>query len=279
MINVGRSGIVILLLLSSVPVFAQVDFSGDWSRRVNEDGATAVGEYMGIPINESARLRGDAWQPSEYSQPEFQCRPHGGFYIWHGQSNLRISKELDPVTRQIIGFHTEWDRSVDTLVYLDGRPHPSPNAVHTWGGFATAKWDGDTLVVTRTHLKENYTRRNGMPISDKATVSERWFRHGDFLTIATIAYDPVYLTEPYIRTSDFELDVHRGIVPAACVIVEELDKPASYVPHWLPGENPDLHEFADKHGIPYEATRGGAETMYPDYRFKVKELTRNSVRK
>ena len=276
MSSVGRFGIVILLLLTAtpftgIPAFAQVDFSGNWARRINEDGAPAIAEYLGIPLNEAGRRRGDTWQESEYSQPEFQCRPHGGFYIWHGQSNLMISKELDPVTRQITAFHTEWDRSVDSVVYLDGRAHPSENATHSWGGFATGKWEGNTLKVTRTHLKENYIRRNGLPLSDKATVSEYWYRHGDFLTVLTIAYDPVFLTEPYIRTSDFELDLNQGIVPAACAVVEEINLAEDYVPHWLPGMNPDLHEFADKTGIPYEATRGGAETMYPDYRSKLKK--------
>ena len=47
------------------------------------------------------------------------------------------------------------------------------------------------LTVTITHLKEGYIRRNGMPRSDRATVTEHWLRHGDFLTIATIVNDLV----------------------------------------------------------------------------------------
>jgi hypothetical protein len=37
------------------------------------------------------------------------------------------------------------------------------------------------------------------------------------------------------------------------------------VPHNLPGENRYLNEFANKHGLPATAARGGASTMYPDY--------------
>jgi hypothetical protein len=37
----------------------------------------------------------------------------------------------------------------------------------------------------------------------------------------------------------------------------------------LPGHNPWLHEYADKTGIPYEAIRGGADTMYPEYQKKL----------
>ncbi len=41
------------------------------------------------------------------------------------------------------------------------------------------------------------------------------------------------------------------------------------VPNYLPGENPYLTEFAEWYGLPFEATRGGAEKMYPEYREKL----------
>ena len=44
------------------------------------------------------------------------------------------------------------------------------------------------------------------------------------------------------------------------------------VPHFLPGENPFLNEFAQSHGIPEQAVMGGAETMYPEYRLKLKAM-------
>jgi hypothetical protein len=43
------------------------------------------------------------------------------------------------------------------------------------------------------------------------------------------------------------------------------------VPHRLPGASKEEEEFAKKHGLPIEAVRGGAETMYPDYRAKLKQ--------
>ena len=269
--------VLIAIVLFKVPAFAQIDFSGEWAPRFYEDDPERgpgpdLADYLGIPINDSARMRADTWEASQQTLTEWQCRPHGGFYIWRGPSQLRITKEVDPVTRQVTAFHAEWLRSVDNPVYLDGRAHPSENAPHTWGGFATAKWDGDMLTVTVTHLKENYVRRNGLPLSDKATVVEHWIRNGDFLTVATIVTDPVYLTEPFIRTTDYELDLHQLVEPYPCSVVEEIERAEGVIPHYLPGTNPDLHEFAEKRGIPFEATRGGAETMYPDYRFKVKEM-------
>jgi len=266
---------IFALMLVAAPVFAQVDFSGEWAPRFHEDQPERVpgpelGDYLGIPINDEARMRGDTWQASIQALDEWQCRPHSADYIWRGPSQLRITKEVDPVTRQITAFHAEWLRSVDNVIFLDGRPHPPDYAPHTWGGFATGKWEGDTLTITVTHLKEGYVRRNGLPRSDLATVTEHWMRHGDFLTVMTIVNDPVYLTEPFIRTTDYELDLHQLVAPYPCGVVEEVDRPKGYVPSWMPGTNPDLEEFANKYDLPFDATRGGAQTMYPDYRLKMR---------
>ena len=90
----------------------------------------------------------------------------------------------------------------ETAIWMDGRPHPPANALHTWSGFSTGEWDGDTLVVTTTHLKEAYIRRTGLMRSDQTTVRTRWRRMGDFLQATVIMYDPVYLAVPYIRAHD-----------------------------------------------------------------------------
>jgi hypothetical protein len=176
--------VFLLVAVKASPAWAQVDFSGEWAPRFWEDQPERVpgpelGDYLGIPINDAARMRGDTWDAAIQTLPEWQCRPHMADYIWRGPSNLRISKEVDPASRTITAFHAEWLRSVDRVVYLDGRPHPPEGALHTWAGFSTAKWDGDVLTVTTTHLKEGYLRRNGLPRSDKATLVEHWMRHGD----------------------------------------------------------------------------------------------------
>jgi len=258
----------------AAPAFAQIDFSGEWAPRFYEDQPERVagpelGDYLGLPINDAARERADTWAASIQSTPEWQCRPHSADYIWRGPSQLRITKEVDPVTRQILAFHAEWLRSIDNIYYLDGRPHPSANSPHTWGGFATAKWDGDMLTVTVTHLKEGYVRRNGVPRSDLATVTEHWVRHGNWLTVTTVVNDPVYLTEPFVRSTDYELDEHQLVAPYPCDTVEEVERSKNVVPHFLPGTNPSLKDFPAAHEIPEEAARGGAATMYPEYRSKL----------
>jgi len=280
-----RSTMLAVLLLvcvfaASAPAFAQVDFTGEWAPRFYEDQPERVagpelGDYLGLPITDPARMRADTWNAAIQTLPEWQCRPHSADYIWRGPSNLHIWKEVDPVTREITAFHAEWLRSVDNVYYLDGRPHPSPNAAHTWAGFATAKWEGNMLTVTVTHLKEGYVRRNGVPRSDLATVTEHWIRHGNWLTVVTIVNDPVYLSEPFIRSTDYELDEHQLVPPYPCDVVEEVDRPKGVVPSFLPDSNPSLHDFATARNLPFEATRGGAETMYPEYRKKLAAMPKS----
>jgi glyoxylase-like metal-dependent hydrolase (beta-lactamase superfamily II) len=134
------------------------------------------------------------------------------------------------------------------------------------------------LTVTVTHLKEGYIRRNGVPRSQLATVTEHWLRHGDFLTIVTIVNDPVYLTEPFIRTTDYEIDLHQQVPPYPCEMVTEIERPKGVIPHHLPGTNTEIREFAERFGIPFDATRGGAETSYPDYRKKLKAMGGSTTR-
>jgi len=268
---------LILVVIAAVgaPAFAEMDFSGDWAPRFFEDQLERVpgpeiGDYLGLPVNDAARMRADTWEGSLLTLPEWQCRPHGADYIWRGPSNLRIWKEVDPASREIVAWHAEWLRSVDRPVYMDGRPHPPDYAAHTWAGFSTGKYEGDVLTTYITHLKESYIRRNGMARSEKATVVEHWIRHGDWLTVVTIVNDPVYLTEPFIRSTDYELDLHQHIPPYPCDVVKEVERPKDSVPNILPGQNTFIHEFTDRWGVPADAARGGAQTMYPEYRVKLK---------
>ena len=60
--------------------------------------------------------------------------------------------------------------------------------------------------------------------------------------------------------------------PYPCEMVTEIEREQGTIPHHLPGTNPDLHEFSERYQIPFEATRGGAETSYPDYRKKLKTM-------
>jgi hypothetical protein len=258
-------------VLASGTALGQRDLAGMWAQRFHEDlpergAGPEIGDYTGLPINDAARLRADSWDAAKWTVPERQCEPHPADYGPRGPANLRISSTVDPISQDVLAWNVTvmWSLQQRTI-HMDGRPHPSPNAQHSWQGFSTGEWEGDMLKVTTTHLKEGWVRRNGLPRSDKATLTEYFIRSEDYLTLVTIVEDPVYLTEPLVRTSDWVLDPGVQLSPFSCIPAIEIERPRGAVIHHLPGTNPFLSEFAERHGIPLEAARGGAQTMYPEY--------------
>ena len=267
-----------ILFGRTAPALAQSDITGEWGARLHEDnpergGGPEIGEYQGLPINDAARFRADTWTASLWTVPEHQCIPHPADY-GPNFSGVRIWKDVDPVTQQVTAYHTNiaWMNPVRTI-WMDGRPHPGPNELHTWEGFSTGRWDGDMLTVETTHLKAGYLRRNGLPRSEKATLREHFIRVGNVLTWISIISDPVYLTEPFIKSRNFELDPGYQVTLYPCSIDVEVPRPEGEIPHHLPGTNTELYEFATKHRLPREAVRGGAETMYPEYAGRLKAGT------
>lgn len=246
------------------------DFAGEWV--VYDEEERELGNFTGIPHNDAGRMRAETHDASEWSIPEFQCRPHPMVAQWRASGAIRIRKDVDPVNRSVTAYRVTFVRGLDDrIIYLDGRAHPSQYAPHTWYGFSTGEFTGNTLVVTTTHLKEGYFDWNGNSISDKAKVTEWWVRHGNFLTVTVMHEDPIYLTEPFMQSISYLLDTHTEVEFFPCTVIAE--NLSEKFPHHLPGKNPYLREYAQDMGIPYEAARGGAETMYPDFRLKLRALT------
>ncbi len=261
------------VVLACSPAFAQVDLSGEWGSRYTWDflerlPGPELGDYLGLPINNAARLKANSWEASTQTIPERQCIPHGADYLFSRAGfPMRIWTEEDPTTEKVVAIRIRsYAWSVERTIWMDGRSHPSQYARHTWQGFSTGQWNGNVLTVATTHLKWNYIRRNGVPRSDVATVTEHFARHGDYLTLLTYIDDPVYLTEPLLRTSGYVLDPQQQLEPFPCEPVEEVVRPEGAVPHHLPGTNKDIDEFAAKYGLPAATAMGGAETMYPGYK-------------
>jgi hypothetical protein len=255
--------------------YAQADLSGVWQPRYTEDQPERIPgpelkDYLGLPINDAARQFADSWDPSRITLPEEQCRVHVSPYIYRGPMNLRIWEDKDPKTQEVYSIkHYISTYEQTRTIWMDGRPHPGPNAAHTWMGFSTGRWDGDMLIVETTHLKQGWIRRNGLPMSDQAHMTEYFVRNGDVLTHTFVLIDPVFLTEPLVKSQDFVRSVRE--LPAqtwlwVCEpVVEIADRPAGEVPSYMPGEHPFQNEFSQRHGIPIVATEGGARTMYPEF--------------
>jgi len=254
-----------------------IDLSGAWSPAPHEEsvGNPAIADYLGVPITEGARAVGLAWSPSRVTVPEHQCQVHVAPYLLGGPLNLRIWEERDDQAqklRAIRMYISTYEQN--RTIWMDDRPHPPQAAAHTWMGFSTGKWEGNTLTVYTTHIKAGYLRRNGLPESDQATLIEHFMRHGDYLVHMSEVTDPATLTEPFVRSQVFRRISEEGqnwLYPCESV-VEIANQPRGAVPNFLPGENPFIAEFAAKYGIPLAATLGGAETMYPEFQRKIKDL-------
>ncbi|MEQ1871718.1 MAG: hypothetical protein ABL961_17010 [Vicinamibacterales bacterium] len=221
-------------------------------------------------MNEAQRLRADSWSASLLTLPEHQCKPHPSTYGFRGVGNLRIWTDVDDATQRLIKIntHIQWMEQ-KREIWMDGRQHPANYAAHTWQGFSTGRFANGQLVVQTDHLKAGWIRRNGLVLSDRATMEDRFIRHGDTITHIAMVSDPVYLTEPVIKTNGFRLTNQVAVQPYPCESVDEVTRERGVVPHYLPGQNPYLHEFADRFKLPYEATRGGAETAMPEYAKKI----------
>ena len=160
----------------------------------------------------------------------------------------------------------------DRVIWLDGRPHPSENAEHTWDGFSTGKVEGNQLIVTTTHMKYGVIQRNGVAASPYAVMTEHFIRHGDLLTLMTVVDDPVYLDEPFVRTSQWMRTANINLDQRFIfeVVDEIAGHPQGYVPHYPFGTKQD--GYAIRHGLPFEATQGGKETIYPEYEIKLQKM-------
>ena len=81
------------------------------------------------------------------------------------------------------------------------RGGPPPTAALNQGG---------SLKVTTTNFREGYLRKNGVPYSENASITEYFHRlpeqpGGDvWLHVVTIVDDPKYLSEPFYTSTMFK---------------------------------------------------------------------------
>ena len=201
-------GTTALAILASAPLVALAqddipDITGYWDAMLTEEFRIRLygpepGEIDGLPLNEKGREAALNFDPNDYYKPENQCRKHGGAYVMRGpfakqflyedDNTLVIRIELEAQTRRI---------------YLDGRPPPSDE--HTGLGHSVGRWQNGILTVTTTHMTPYYHRRNGVPYSENAVMTEHFLLHDDdYLSLIVKVDDPEYLTEPLVRSLSFK---------------------------------------------------------------------------
>ena len=265
--------VFVILCASAQSAFAQFELVGSWAARNTEDISrdSYPVDYVGLPLNDEGRTRALAYNESQLAMIERQCEGWPTFYFVQGPFGLRIWSETDPVKGGTISYTIgAWEDRAPMTIWMDGRPHPSPLAEHTRGGFTTGTWEGNTLVAYTTHMKAGFLRKNGPPSSDRATMTSRFFRHGDILTILSVIDDPIYLVEPHLISKSFQVSV-APISPIGppCVSGFEGRQVGESVPHFAPEKNPFVGELTRIFRIPREAVLGNVETLYPEYRKKI----------
>ena len=254
---------------------AGFELEGSWGQIATEDISTdpVPVDYMGLPLNDEARAQAFNYHESQLEMIERQCEGWSQPYMLQGPFGLKIWSDFDALKGTLISYIIgAWEDRAPLVIWMDGRPHPSKYGEYTRGGFTTGRWEGSTLVSTTTQMKENMLRKNGVPLSELATMTLRFNRHGDILLVTAIIEDPLYLTEPLVWTKNYQMSIQQ-LSPAAPPCISAFEgNVGNEAPHYRWGEKPQeyIDELTKKYGIPREAVLGYAETLYPEYRKKMK---------
>ncbi|MBI4265972.1 MAG: hypothetical protein HY657_16475 [Acidobacteria bacterium] len=219
---------------------APIDLTGTWDSIVSEDWrwrmvTPAKGDYASVPITAEAKRVADAWDPAADTAAGEQCKAYGAAAIMRVPTRLRISWQDDNTLK------VETDAGMQTRLLRFAPPQgrgapsesrgsnpPAPAGPPTWQGHSVAEWEtpaargrgaaagaaaappgfGSLNVVT-THMRPGYLRKNGIPYSASAMLTEHWDVHrepnGDqWLVVTSLVDDPMYLQQQYVTSPNFK---------------------------------------------------------------------------
>lgn len=214
---------------------APFDLSGNWVSVVTEDWRWRMvvprkGDSSSVPLNDAGRKIAGAWDPARITGDG--CKAYGGAAIMRVPGRLRVAWDGDTRLR------IETDAGQQTRL-LDFDKAAKPPAGRTWQGHSAAEWDTirqpgglgvslqqapgrmGALKVVTTNLRAGFLRKNGVPYSENAVVTEYFDRFSaydaDWMTVITVVDDPTYLNQPFITSSHFtrEPDASRW-TPSPC---------------------------------------------------------------
>jgi hypothetical protein len=212
---------------------APIDLTGYWVSIVSEDWRYRMvtptkGDYQGIPVTQDAVKVAEAWNPDADSAAGNQCRSYGAPAIMRVPGRVRFTWDDD----RTLKLETDAGTQTRTLRF----DKPSATSEASWQGESVAEWDMQAggrgaapnvprrgaLKVVTTNLKSGYLRKNGIPYSEDAKLTEYFdvvrSRNGDMLMMVTsIVDDPKYLRQPYILTTQFKKQADsKGWDPTPC---------------------------------------------------------------
>ncbi len=231
---------------------APIDITGNWVAVVTEDWRFRMvipskGDYASVPLTEAARQVANAWDPEKDKASGNACKAYGVGNIMRMPTRLKISWTGD----NVIKIETDAGKQVRNLTFTNvvieqarreigatggGTPRPDaagPQAENiavgtlaasppSLQGASRAEWERSDLKVTTTNHTGGYLRRNGVPYSDKANITEYYYRYAAFgdewLTVSTVVEDPQYLRQPFLTSSSFKKEPNDSKwAPSDCV--------------------------------------------------------------
>lgn len=238
---------------------APIDLTGWWVAHGSEDWrwrwiVPDKGELSGVPLNQRGREIADDWDPQADQIVGEQCRGYGAAGLMRLPGRLHVTWQDDN------SLKIETDSGQQTRLLRYGAT-PPPSTERSWQGFSSAKWQvsgevpreplrsdrerqagseisaapaappprqkttGQLKVVTN-NLRAGYLRKNGVPYSENASMTEYYTladspTGDEWLVITTIVEDPALLNEPFITSSNFkrERDGSKWS-PTACNTLE-----------------------------------------------------------
>jgi ABC-type transport system substrate-binding protein len=197
----------------------ETDFTGYWVSLVTEDWrwrmvTPAKGDYASVPLTIEGREVADTWSPTKDDAAGEQCRSYAAPIIMRVPGRLHISWQDEETLR------VEIDTGRQTrLLHFD--KWNAPAGPPTWQGNTAASWElersrdpgarvkhGSIKTVT-THLRPGYLRKNGVPYSAKAELTEYWDVNREpngtqILVVTTAVHDPIYLQRDWITALHFK---------------------------------------------------------------------------
>lgn len=145
--------------------------------------------------------------------PDAHCLPLG-----HMQFHLHPQPRKIIQTPDVIVILYESNGGI-RQIFTDGRPSPDNDPQPWWYGYSVGHWEGDTLVVTTTHLRDGgWLDVNGSPLTDEATIIERFRRvnYGNMEIDVTID-DPKAYTEPFTVRVNHRIMLDTNLIEFVCI--------------------------------------------------------------
>jgi hypothetical protein len=200
---------------------APFDLSGYWVSVVTEDWRyrmvpPAKGDYQAVPMNPEGLKLANAWDSAKDEAAGNQCMYYGAAALMRIPGNVHITWQDDNTLK------IETDAGTQTRILHFGN-WKSPGGERSWQGDTVATWDvprsgrgpapvpapyGALKTVT-TNLKAGYLRKNGVPYSENAVLTEyydviRGVDGNPWLVITGMVDDPQYLRMTFITSSNFK---------------------------------------------------------------------------